>query len=173
MKNIIVITICLLTQVGILSAQSKTIESFYDQYAEKENATNVTIKGWLLDIATQFTSDENSKETLSKITKLRVLLMEDGNPVTQNDFYQLKKGIIKDDFEELLKIRDESSHVDFYIREDNDLITNVLMLVNDQDEFILLSLEGLMKLEDLKNIKIDTDGAEHFEKIKKKEVPRA
>lgn len=173
MKNILSILGFLCLFISLSQAQSKNIESFYDQYAKDENVTNVTIKGWLLDIATQFTDDADSKEVLSKITKLRVLVMENGNPVTKKDFNKLKRDIQKDDFEELLQIRDEGSHVDFYIREEGDLITNVLMLVNDEDEFVLLSLEGLMKLEDLKHIKIESEGSEHFEKIGEREVPRA
>ncbi|MFT5264956.1 MAG: hypothetical protein ACI8YQ_003706 [Polaribacter sp.] len=173
MKNILFLSLLICFCSSTVQAQSNSIESFYEQYAKNEKVTNVTIKGWLLDIASHITSDESSKEVLSKITQLRILLMEDGNPVTKNELSRLKKGIKKDHFEELLQIRDEGSHVDFYIREEGDHITNVLMLVNDNDEFVLLSLEGLLKLEDLKNIKIDTDGAEHFEKIKRKEVPRA
>lgn len=173
MKNIFSLSFLVLFSLSIIQAQNNSIESFYEQYAKDEKATNVTIKGWLLDIASHITSDESSKEVLSKITQLRVLLMEDGNPVTKKELSRLKKGIKKDQFEELLQIRDEGSHVDFYIREEGDHITNVLMLVNDNDEFVLLSLEGLLKFEDLKNIKIDTEGAEHFEKIKQKEVPRA
>ncbi|MFK7807245.1 MAG: DUF4252 domain-containing protein [Saprospiraceae bacterium] len=173
MKNTIITILLQVFLFTSLTAQSNSIENFYNQYASEENATNVTIKGWLLDLATNFTTDDESKEVLSKITKLRVLLMEDGNPVTRSDFKELKKSIRKDNFEELMKIRDEGSYVDFYVREEGEDITNILMLVNDEDEFVLLSLEGLMKWEDLKNINIDTDGAEHFEKIKKKEIPRA
>ncbi len=172
-KNIFTTCVLLSLSLGIGQAQNNYIESFYEQYSKDERVTNVTIKGWLLDIATNISTDESSKEVLSKITQLRILLMEDGNPVTKKELNKLKKGIKKDDFEELMQIRDGGSHVDFYIREEDDQITNVLMLVNDNDEFVLLSLEGLLKLEDLKNIKIDTDGAKHFEKIKQKEIPRA
>jgi thioredoxin-related protein len=154
-------------------AQTENIESFYNRYAKNEKATNVTIKGWLLDVATQFTEDVESRKVLSKITQLRVLLMEEGNPVSNAEYLQLKKDIRNDDFEELLQIRDEGSQVDFFIREEDNHITNVLMLVNETDGFVLLSLEGLLKLEDLKNLKIETEGGAHFEKIKWKEVPRA
>jgi Domain of unknown function (DUF4252) len=168
------ITLLLLAGLFLqLQAQSENIETFYKRYAKSENATNVTIKGWLLDVATQFTEDVESRKVLSKITQLRVLLMEEGNPVSNTEYLQFKKDIRKDDFEELLQIRDEGSQVDFFIREEGDHITNVLMLVNEADGFVLLSLEGLLKLEDLKNIKIDAEGGEHFEKIKRKEVPRA
>ena len=156
-------------------AQPKPIAQFYEKYKQRENVTDVKLQGWLLEIATNFADDEQAQKLLDKITYLRVLVMEEGNLVSPGEYKSLLKDIRQSSFEELLKIREGQQDIGFYIREKGDTITDVLLLVNGQDEFVLLSLEGLFKFSDLNDLNIDIDGAEHFEKLpeKKGDVPRA
>ncbi|MCO6479470.1 MAG: DUF4252 domain-containing protein [Phaeodactylibacter sp.] len=157
-------------------AQPKPIADFYEKYKQYENVTDVKLQGWLLEIASNFAEgDEQAKELLSKITYLRVLVMEDGNLVSPAEYKSLLKEIRQNSFEELLRIREGDENIGFYIRENGEAITDVLLLVNGEDEFVLLSLEGLLKFSDLNDLNIDIDGAEHFERLpeKKGDVPRA
>ena len=104
-----------------------------------------------------------------------VLVMEEGNLVQPDEYRRLVKDIHQSQFEQLLTIRDGGDDIGFYIREKGDTITDVVLLVNGSDGFILLSLEGLLKFSDLNDLHIDVEGANHFEKLpeKKKDVPRA
>jgi len=156
-------------------AQPKAIAQFYEKYTQHEDVTDVKLQGWLLEIASNFADDEQAKKILSKITYLRVLVMEEGNLVSPEEYKSLLKDIRQSSFEELFKIREGQQDIGFYIREKGDSITDVLLLVNGDDEFVLLSLEGLLKFSDLNDLHIDIDGAEHFKKLpeKKGEVPRA
>lgn len=157
-------------------AQPKPIADFYDKYKQQENVTDVKLQGWLLEIASGFAEgDEQARQLLSKITYLRVLVMEDGNLVSPGEYKNLLKEIRRSSFEELLKIREGSQDIGFYIREKGDAITDVLLLVNGEDEFVLLSLEGLLKFSDLNDLNINIEGTEHFERLpeKKGDVPRA
>ena len=101
--------------------------------------------------------------------------MEEGNLVSASEYKNLLKDIRQSSFEELLKIREGQQDIGFYIREKGDTITDVLLLVNGESQFVLLSLEGLLKFSDLNDLHIDIDGAEHFERLpeKKGDVPRA
>ena len=155
--------------------QPKAIAQFYEKYTQHENVTDVKLQGWLLEIASNFADDEQAKKILNKITYLRVLVMEEGNLVSPEEYKNLLKDIRQSSFEELFKIREGQQDIGFYIREKGDSITDVLLLVNGEDEFVLLSLEGLLKFSDLNDLNIDIDGAGHFKKLpeKKGEVPRA
>ncbi len=174
-KILLILSLCCCNTVFV-TAQTKSVKSFYDRYANDENAIDISVQGWILKLAGEFADDDEAGKVLQKITQLRVLLMEDGNPVSAPEYDQLKRDVRKDQYEELLQIREEETYIDFYIREEGEYITNVLMLVNESDGFVLLSLEGLLKMEDLQNIHLDTEGSEHFKKIgkkKKKKIPQA
>lgn len=174
MKNII-----LLIAIGLMPlfsmAQNPNVKAFYDKYMGHENVTNVSLQGWVLKMAANFTDDENGEKLLQKITKLRVMVMEEQNLVSKNDYQSLVKSIQKDRFEKLMEIRDGVEKIDFFIQEDGDEISNLLMLINGDDEFILVSLEGNLKFSDLKELNFEIDGGDQFKKIpkKKKDVPRA
>ena len=153
-------------------AQTESVKSFYDKYTNDVKASDYTIQGWLLKMASEFSDDAEAGKVLEKITQLRILVMEDGHPITSHEYKDFLRVLNKDDFEELIKVKDKDCNVDFFIREQGESITNVLMMVHEKDGFVLLSLEGMLNLADLKNIHLDLEGTEHFEKVVKK-VPRA
>jgi len=156
-----------LGSTGFSFAQSNSIQSFYKKYAGYENATDINVQGWVLKLASAFSEDEKAQNTLDKITQLRILIMEDENLVTYDDRKKLTRSLKKDKFEELLQVRDGGDKIDFFLREDGGQITNLLMVVNGKDGFILLSLEGLLNLEDIKDLNIDIEGSEHLKKLPK------
>ena len=67
--------------------------------------------------------------------------MDDGNPISSHEYKDFLNVLRKDDFEELMKIKDEGCAVDFLSREEGEHITNVLMLVHEKDGFVLISLK--------------------------------
>ncbi len=158
-----------------LFGQSKSVKKFYNKYANYENVSDVTLQGWVLKMASNFADDKTAERMLEKITKLRVLTMENGNLVNPADYSKLMREVRSDNFEDLIQIRNGTEHINLLIREDGETITDVVLFVNDADNFLLLSLEGALKFSDLQNINIDVDGSEHFKKIPKKrsELPRA
>jgi hypothetical protein len=173
MKNIIFLV--LFSLIATLSFSQSTIENFYQKYTDFDNVTDIKLQGWLLKLASQYSDDEEANKFLEKITQLRVLIMEEGNLVSPYEYKSLKRNIVKENFEELFQVREQEENIGLYIREQGDKITDVVLLVSGVDNFVLLSLEGLLKFSDLNDLKIDVEGIEHLEKLPddKKDVPRA
>ncbi|MCB0618735.1 MAG: DUF4252 domain-containing protein [Saprospiraceae bacterium] len=160
-------SLALLCSVATLSAQSQSIINFYERYLHHEKATQIDIDGWLLKLAGSFAEGEEAK-LIEKISHLRVLVMEEENIVDPKDYQRLLRGIQNDNFEQLMQIRDGGSKIDCYVRESGDRITDLILTVNGEDEFVLLSLEGAFSLDDLRSLNLEVEGAEHLKK-----VPRA
>jgi hypothetical protein len=156
-------------------AQSKPVKEFYDKYKSLENVTDVKLQGWVIRLASSFADEAEAERLLNKITHLRVMVMEQGNLVSPVEYKELVRKVKSDSFEELLKVKDSGEQVEFLIREKNNAVTDVLILVNGANGFVLLSLEGNLKFSDLQDLNIQIDGAEHFKKLPKdkKEIPRA
>ena len=163
MKNVLFL---LLFALPIASfGQVEALQNFYDKYKNKEEVTDVTLKGWLLKATSTISTSEKDDKLLDKITYFRVLLMEEGNLVSDREFKQLKKDIRKAKFEELIKIREDKSDIEILVKDDQEFITDAILLVHSKEKFVLLSMEGRFKLSDFKNINIDIDGADHFKKV--------
>lgn len=166
----------LLGVAGLSFAQTKAVQSFYNKYKDMDGVENVRLQGWLIKLASSFADDDpDAKRLLKKITQLRILTMDQGNLVSQQEYNNLVKNIKQDHFEDLFLIKDNGQNVQFLIREKGDTITDVIMLVSGGDEFVLLSLEGVLKFSDLNDLNIEVDGSDHFKKLPedKKDIPRA
>lgn len=175
MRKILLLAM-LLGVAGLSFAQTKAVQSFYNKYKDMDGVENVRLQGWLIKLASSFADeDPDAKRLLKKITQLRILTMDQGNLVSQQEYNNLIKNIKQDHFEDLFLIKDNGQNVQFLIREKGDTITDVIMLVSGGDEFVLLSLEGVLKFSDLNNLNIEVDGSDHFKKLPedKKDIPRA
>lgn len=174
MKNLLLL-LCLTTFSGSLFAQ-KSVKRFYNKYKHAENVTNVKVQGWMIKSVLTFVEDFEGQDIVKKVTKLRVLSMENGNAVSKKDLNNLIQGVKSEDFEDLMTIRDGTTNVHFMIRDNERKIKDLLVIVSEADEFVLISIECNLKWKDLKNIDFDkVKGGEYFQKLPAKlpNVPRA
>lgn len=164
-------TIIALLCLPIVSfSQSKAIEDFYNKYKNHEDISKVELKGWVLKLVAKFTDEaDTTDDFLRKITKLRVLSMDEGNLVSKSEYNTLLKKVHSDRFEDLMHFKDGDGNVKILIREGASAVTDILMVISSEDSFTLLSLEGRLKFSDIQNLSLDLDieGAEHLEKVKK------
>jgi len=77
------------------------------------------------------------------------------------------KKLRRDDFEDIISIRDGSDRINFFLREEGNFVTDILMTVHGNEGFFLFSLEGLIRLKDLENLDIEFDGSNHLKKLPK------
>ncbi len=166
MKNWLLAVALLLPLAGV--CQSKSISAFYDKYENLEEVLNITLSGGVLKMITKHSDENGESDPIERVSELKVLVMEDGNVVKKSDLKALKSGIRHEKFEQLVQVRDEQTYVDIYIQEEGGIISNALLVVNEPDNFVMISLEGELSLKDLENIDIDVDGAEYFKKYNSK-----
>lgn len=169
------ILLCLLALIPVFGiSQTHFISEFYDHYKDQDQVSHIDIQGWLLKLKINAEEAEGADKIIDKITQLRILTMDDGNLVTPKEYQKLLKNMRQNGFEELFRVREGHEDMGLYIREENKKVTNVLLTVHGQDNFILLSLEGLLKFSDLNDLHLDIEGLEHFENLpdKKEDIPR-
>lgn len=166
MKNILIIALAFLFTVPAFG-QTRAINKFYNKYKHEENATNVKVRGWLIKLASNAVEDEKATELMKKVSQLRVLVIEGANGVKPKDYDKLVKDVAeKDAFEDILRIREGTDNIRAMVKTNKDnKISNVLLFVDGESEFVMLSLEGLLDFSDLNDLQFDVDGGEHFEKI--------
>ncbi|MFK8104949.1 MAG: DUF4252 domain-containing protein [Saprospiraceae bacterium] len=173
MKQLMILVLLSIPMLSV--GQNKAINNFYQKYKTYKNVTNVSLGGWVLKLATKYADDDEAKEALRHVSRLKVLFMENGNIVEKTDVKQLLRQVRNDDFEELMTIQDGKSKVNIFIKENKKAITNLLIVVNGEDDFVLLSLKGELDFEDLSKLNIDVEGGEYLKKVpkKKKLIPQA
>jgi hypothetical protein len=174
MKNVLASVLFLF--IGCMSyAQHASIDQFYDKYKDLENVSTVNLQGWLLNLVASAEEDEEMESLSAKITDLRLLVMEESNMVSKKEYRQLKRNVLRDRYEELIQIREGGDVIDFMLREKGDHITDVLILVNSNDKFVLLNIAGQLRFSDLNDLDIQVEGGDLLQKLpdNRKDVPRA
>lgn len=157
-----------------LFAQKSALYEFYNKYKDRENVVDIKIGGLLVKMAATFSDDDEARQILKKVDRLRLLSVEDDNPVSQEDFKDLTRRIQTESYEHLIQIKEKDQHIDFFIKEKGDKISEVLLFVNEKDSFLMLSIQGNFKFSDLQNLHPDVDGGDKFQHLPKdrKSIPQ-
>lgn len=160
MKPIHLSIIPLLLLPLFASAQTVSINEFYRKYkhADEENVS-ITVPGWLVrmgvGIAKTQAETQEEKDVMNvakKIRKVRVLTFEETNPVATKDLDRLMKGVRREKFEDLIMVRDQETKVHIMLREKRDKVKNLLILVNEENDFTMVSLKTKVKYDEIEQL---------------------
>lgn len=176
MRNILLV-LCFAFLMPIAMHAQKSVNHFFNKYYGEEDVISVELNGLMLKLVANIADDETegAKEILSSINHLKVLVLEDNHPVSNKEVRTLMTNVQDDGFEELMTVKDGDTRINFLIKEKNDIVTGLLILVKDGDSFVLLNLKGKIKFSDLQKLDFEVEGGNHFKKIPKNkmDVPRA
>ena len=180
MKNIL-LALCLLAIPFSGFSQKKSIKKFYKQYKKGKDTHNFVIPGFLIRFATGLARDvvETDEEyemlkLVRSIRQARILVSEDFNPVQKSDFNDLIEGVKNVSYNDLISVRTEGAKVHIMANEDGEKIKGLLILVSEEDTFMMLHLKTKLKYKDLNRlIEIFRDEIpiKLEEKEEKEEVP--
>lgn len=163
------VTVILLVMIsGLISAQSLISDAFSD-YESNEDYTRVSISKKMFSLlASLDPEDEDEKElieSISKIEGLKIIVADS----SQNPKAMYKESInrIPKRFEELMTVDDKDEKIVFMIDEKDGVVSELIMVMRGDDEFVLLDLFGVIDLKEIANIsrKMNIDHLDKLEKI--------
>lgn len=137
-------------------AQTQSLNKFYRKYKRGKESVNFTLPGFVFKLGAAIgknhveTEAEKEAVKLAKgIKKMRLLVIEDFNPVTTKDYNKLIKGVNNEGLEEMITVRTEGTRVNLLMREKKEKIKNLLILVSSEDTFVMVSAKTKLKLEQI------------------------
>jgi|SRR5574344_316603 ribosomal protein S15P/S13E len=138
----------------LLSSLAMGQKDLMERYANIEGVTTVYISKSMLQMMPNLDIhiNMNTKDLAGRLSGILILTTERKNLITNlrkdaRAFYNNKA------FEVLMTVKDEESLVNFYIRRKNDKrIAEMVMVVDEGDEFVLIQMTGDMTMEDIKKM---------------------
>ncbi len=158
MNSRILLLLLFLTPV-IAEAQSPSINQFYREHKRDKGTINANLPGWLVKlgvgIARPFVDDEEARIALRlarKVGKTKFLIAEEESRISQGQFMKLIRGVKKDGYEEWVTVRDGGDNVTILTRMRKDMIKRMLIVVREEDSFVLLSMKTKIKAKHLSDM---------------------
>ena len=171
-KKGVFVALFLMTMLPLsMVAQSDAITKYFDQYMEDENFTVVYITPKMFQMISKLNLKDKEgmelKEVLQDLKGLRILTTE------KNSLQYYKEAISKfktNEYELLMTVRDKDENVRFWTKENNGVISELLMLVGGVKEFVMISFIGNISLDKISKLanNLDVDGMEHLKELKNK-----
>ena len=143
---------------SLIYAQNNTFKSLFDKYENEDNVTIVSISKNMFNLipGNIKTGNVDIKNVLPKIESLLIITSEKSS-VKEKMNGEFKSLIEKNkNYEELMRVKSDKTNVTFNIRKTGDLINELIMLVNDGEDFVAIQLLGNFTIEDIQKIAKDT-----------------
>lgn len=168
MVGVVMIAISLTAQ-----AQNDAIAKFFSKYQDNEAFSQVTISGKMFSMMANLTGDSEDEKAMigaiSKIKGLRILSKSDTRD-SRSLYKEAISMIPTKDFEELMAVRDKDKDMKFFTKESGGKISELVMIMGGNDDFMVLTLFGEIDLKEMSKIgkAVNIDGLQNLENIKDK-----
>jgi hypothetical protein len=154
-KNIVFISFILLA----FSLQAQLpIWSFYHSHSRGDGVTKFTIPGLLIKTGALFIPEKEGRSLVKKLGTIRILVAEGQyNAFGTGESKRLVKRLHRNNFEDLIAIKDGDERVNIMVKERRGKIRRYLLFVNDKDDSVLISGRCKLGMDDfLKMVKENT-----------------
>jgi hypothetical protein len=163
--SLIAILLCFLVEAN----SQHLVDKFIDQQLKQDRAIAMTLPGWLIRkggrIGYKYASDDDDAKEFYKISqhvkKLRFIVLEEQLTLTKAEVDKLLKNIQLDGFERYLNVRSENDHVHILVKEKEDIIQNLLVLVYEPETFVLINVKMKLPMEIFDQLEFDPKFEDH------------
>lgn len=127
------------------------VSELFNQYEGQEGFTTVNVSGELFEMLKEVKKDSCTKELLTKITEIKILAQEDECNSDLNFHELVYDKLDKNEYKELIVVRESDEKVDILAKEKDGIITDVLLIASGKDN-ALISIKGVIHLNELDDL---------------------
>ncbi len=170
MKKISLVLIIGLVGSSLL-AQSNAVSKHFAQYQRDTSFTKVSVTSRMFSLFADIDAEDEDQaellEAMSKLKGIKGLVNEDSGD-SKSLYFDAVETIAEDGaYEELMTVEDASENVQFMIREEGDVIRELLMILGGNRQFVVMSLYGEIDLNSIVKLSkvFGVKGFEQFGKL--------
>ncbi len=167
MKTLVVF-IALIIVPLFAAAQASPADKIFEKYSGREGYTSVYISKYMFGLFSGMeTKDKEIENILGKLTGIRILASEEKQSAGVNFFAEIMKELPRDQYQELMVIKEKGQDFQFLIREKDGLITELLMVAGGESNNALISIQGNIDLNTISKLSrsMNIGGLDALERI--------
>jgi hypothetical protein len=156
----------------MLQAQTSPIDEMFNKYSEKEGFTVVSISSKMFSMFSD--PDNKNKEAddiINRLKSIRILSVEDSLLNRNLNFYtELSKKLDLSEYEELMAVREGADVTKFLIRQNGNVISELLVVTGGPGGNSLISIKGDLNLKSISDLSksVDIQELKSLDDIEKK-----
>jgi hypothetical protein len=168
-KSVVVVAMVMMTVVA--NAQDNAISKFFTKYQDDDSFSLVNISGKMFNMMANIEgTTAEDKAMISAVSKIRGLkiLTKSGARNSRELYKEAMDMIPTKEFEELMSIREKDKDMKFFTKEAAGKISELVMVMGGNEEFMVLSIFGEIDLKEMSKIgkSVNIDGLKNLDKIK-------
>lgn len=148
---------------GVAGNDPVAFKEFYKKYKNEEGFTSINVPTGLLGLIMS-SEDKELKELMKNIDDINFLIYSGEQTIGPELASELKSGLKSRWYKDLMMVNDSGEKIEFKIREDGKVIREVIMIMSGNDTFIVMSIEGAITQNQVKELSksIDLEGINGF-----------
>ena len=168
MKRIILSGVVIIFTLMVFG-QKSAVDKVFDKYSGKDGYTTVYISSFMFKMLSQLDVDDPEynefKKATSGINSIKILT-QDGSS-SEAFGKELLEMLPRDEYQEMMVVKDQEEEVLFLAREEGGKITEFLLIVSGDGDDALIAITGDIDLESISSIAsgMDIPGLENLEDL--------
>ncbi|WP_212004313.1 DUF4252 domain-containing protein [Chitinophaga sp. HK235] len=163
MKSLLFGCCLMIAGTSVTMAQDKSLREFRNNYRGKAEVHSISVgsiplrfSAWVLKFGEAGDEDvKQARQLLRGVRKVKLHTIEnpEGLHITNSDVEALKQKLqTKDHFETLMEVREKGNMIHVLNKGKDDELGHVVMLVQEENEFLMVNLQTNLKIEDINRL---------------------
>lgn len=173
MKQFILLFAIFLLSIALAPAQNDVFQNFIEKHKQDQGITYAYLSKDLFEVVTETNVKEKDWKKLHNVIKnIGSLSILAGDSIENAlSLYREARGlVVSGNFDELLTVRDANDKVHIWAKSEDDLVTDLILLVGSSDEFVLICFTGALELGNIAELSRLFDAAAAEELVRNSEA---
>jgi hypothetical protein len=157
----------------VLNAQTSAVDEMFNKYSERDGFTVVTISSKMFSMFANKDAENNDADDLvRRLKSIRILSVEDSLLNRSINFYtELGRKLNLSVYEELLVVKEGKDVTKFLIRQNGNMISELLVITGGPGGNSLISIKGEFELRNIQELS-NTVGIQELNSLNKLDKKR-
>jgi len=155
-------------------AQRNPVDKLFEKYSGKDGFTTILISSKMFSMFSDMEAgDDDVNKMIKNIESIKILTTDDESLLDPgiNFYKEIMDELSLDEYEELMVIKEKDQDIKFLIKEKEDIIVELLLVIGGEGNNTLISIRGIIDLKSISRLSksMNIQGLDELEKIDEKD----
>ena len=173
--NRVIINAFILIMISLSAfSQRNPVDKLFEKYGGKDGFTTILISSKMFSMFSDMEAgDDDINKMIKNIESIKILTTEDESLLDPgiNFYKEIMNELSLDEYEELMVVKEKDQDIKFLVKEKEDVIVELLLVIGGERNNALISIRGIIDLKSISKLSksMNIEGLEKLEEIDKKE----